>query len=96
MRCDATVLGCLTKLMKALQILTPVEASYGNLSFDRCAKNIESKEILTNCEAHFGGLGSLRCLNKVKGDILASIKEHEVALSGLELGNVDGLCSQAM
>lgn len=97
MYCDATVLGCLTKLMKALQILTPVEASYSNLSFDGFVKSIQSNHIFTHCEtSNKGYYVNQQCQNRVKKGIDTSIREHEVALSGLELGNVDGLGFQAI
>lgn len=98
-RCDAIVLGSLTRTMKSLQVLTPPEPPFRNLSFESLAKGVLDMDIMTDCQ---GGLrrvaptgpcsnityyGFNSPINKdiVKSEIELLITKVEGRLGGLNL-----------
>lgn len=87
MKCDAIVLGSLTKAMKSMQILIPPEPPYSNLSFDRLADDIRKMDILTTCEE--AGRGT-SCTNGIKKDMVELVKGVATRLCGLDLDIMGG------
>lgn len=95
-RCDAIVLGTLTKSMKSMQLPEP---PYSKLSFDILAESVGDMNILTDCEfdscphgvlyRHHGHLSrATSCQNRVKDMIKVLIEKIKVRLCGLDLDSV--------
>lgn len=92
-RCDAIVLGTLTKAMTSMQLPEP---PYSKLSFDNFAESVGGMNILTDCEVqsrcrheYFYEYEDVRrsdsCPNNVKEMIQDSIEKMKVWLCGLDL-----------
>lgn len=101
-RCDALVLGSLTKSMNSMQVLIAPEAPYSKLSFDSLAHSVRAMVILTDnqCE-NINSRGACKnhyCLSiypapistfKTTYDIHRSINKIEEGLCGLDLDIAD-------
>lgn len=101
--CDAIVLGSLTKAMKALQALIPLEPPYSTLSFDSLVEHVQAMDIFLDdrCKQNLAYGPEYACPNslcngsgqattKVKENMASVIQEVRRGLCGLDLDKLKG------